>query len=56
MKVYVVTIDGVEVGLTKAKDHNTAEQRMQKKFPGKMVMVAYTEIGPEEEKTANFIR
>lgn len=56
MKVYIVSVDGVEVGLTRATGHNAAEAAMQKKFPGvncnnlPRASVAYTEIGPDDEK------
>ena len=33
MKVYIVSVDGKEVGLTRATGHNAAEAAMQKKFP-----------------------
>jgi len=44
MKVYIVYVDGEEVGYIKAKDHNTAEKKAQKQYPGKNVMVCYTEL------------
>lgn len=44
MKTYIVYVDGVEVGMIKAASHNAAEKKTQKKFPGKSVSVAYTEV------------
>lgn len=44
MKTYIVYVDGVEVGMIKAGSHNAAEKKAQKKFPGKSVSVAYTEV------------
>ncbi len=44
MKTYIVYVDGVEVGLIKAANHNAAEKKAQKKYPNKHVSVAYTEV------------
>jgi hypothetical protein len=44
MKVYIVYVDGLEVGMIKASSHNAAEKKAQKKYPGKQVAVAYTEV------------
>lgn len=44
MKTYIVYIDGSEVGMIKAASHNAAEKKAKKKYPGRNVMVAYTEI------------
>lgn len=50
MKSYLVFIDGVEVPdlVIKAKDHNAAEKKAQKKYanfsPATRVTVEYTEI------------
>jgi hypothetical protein len=44
MKTYIVYVDGVEVGMLKAGSHNAAEKKAQKKYPGKQVSVAYTEV------------
>lgn len=44
MKTYIVYLDGVEVGMIKASGHNAAEKKAQKKFPGRQVSVAYTEV------------
>ncbi len=44
MKTYIVYIDGVEVGMLKAANHNAAEKKAQKKYPGRNVSVAYTEV------------
>ena len=44
MKTYIVYVDGNEVGTLKAGSHNAAEKKAQKKYPGKSVSVAYTEV------------
>jgi hypothetical protein len=44
VKVYVVYVDGEEVGMIKAASHNAAERKAQKKYPGRNVSVAYTEV------------
>ena len=44
MKTYIVYVDGNEVGMVKASGHNAAEKKAQKKYPGKQVSVAYTEV------------
>lgn len=44
MKTYIVYVDGDEVGMIKAASHNAAEKKAQKKYPGRMVSVAYTEV------------
>lgn len=44
MKTYIVYVNGEEVGYIKAGSHNSAEKKTQKKYPGKTVWVAYTEI------------
>jgi hypothetical protein len=44
MKTYIVYVDGNEVGYIKAGNHNAAEKKAQKKYPGQFVMVVYTEI------------
>ncbi len=44
MKTYIVYVDGVEVCMIKAASHNAAEAKAQKKYPGKQVSVAYTEV------------
>ena len=43
--MYIVYVDGVEVRpYIKAAGHNAAEKKAQKKYPGKNVSVAYTEV------------
>lgn len=44
MKTYIVYVDGEEVGMLKAGSHNAAEKKAQKKYPGRQVSVAYTEV------------
>jgi hypothetical protein len=44
MKTYIVYLDGVEVGYIKARSHNAAEKKAQKKYPGRNVSVVYTEL------------
>lgn len=44
MKSYIVYVDGVESGMIKAGSHNAAEKKAQKKYPGRNVQVAYTEV------------
>lgn len=44
MKTYIVYVNGEEVGIIRAASHNAAEKKAQKKYPGKAVQVAYTEI------------
>lgn len=44
MKVYLVYVDGVEVGTLRARSHNAAEAKAQKKYPGRAVSVCYTEV------------
>ena len=44
MKTYIVYVDGNEVGMIRAGSHNAAEKAAKKKYPGKNIAVAYTEI------------
>ena len=45
MKIYIVYVDGQEQkDYIKAGSHNSAEKKAQKKYPGRNVSVAYTEI------------
>lgn len=44
MKSYIVYVDGEERDMIKAGSHNAAEKKAQKKYPGKQVSVAYTEV------------
>ena len=45
MKTYIVYVDGNEVKpYIKAANQNAAEKKAQVKYPGKNVMVSYTEI------------
>ncbi len=44
MKTYIVYVDGVEKGYIKAGSHNAAEKKAQKKYSGRNVSVAYTEL------------
>ncbi len=44
MKTYIVYVDGEEVGMIHAGSHNAAEKKAQKKYPGRNVSVAYTEV------------
>ena len=44
MKTFIVYVDGTEVGYIKAGGHNAAEKKAQKKYPGRNVSVAYTEL------------
>lgn len=44
MKVYIVYVDGCEHGYIHAASHNSAESKAKKKYPGKNVIVSYTEI------------
>jgi len=44
MKVYIVYVDGIEVGMIKAGSHNAAEKKARLSYPGKHVSVAYTEV------------
>jgi hypothetical protein len=44
VKTYIVYVDGEEVGMLKAANHNAAEKKAQKKYPGRQVSVAYTEV------------
>lgn len=44
MKTYIVYVEGEETGTIKAGSHNAAEKKAQKKYPGKHVSVAYTEV------------
>jgi hypothetical protein len=44
VKTYIVYVDGREVGYIKAGSHNAAEAKAQKKYPGRHVMVEYTEL------------
>ena len=44
MKTYIVYVDGVETEYIKAGSHNAAERKAQKRWPGRNVSVAYTEI------------
>mgnify|MGYP007054661714 CR=1 FL=1 len=43
-KVYVVFVDGHEVGLLLARSHNLAERNAQALYPGRNVSVEYTEV------------
>ena len=44
MKTYIVYVNGLERGYIKSGSHNAAEKKAQKKYPGRNVSVAYTEI------------
>jgi hypothetical protein len=44
MKVYIVYVDGIEVGMIKAASHNAAERKAKALYPLQQVMVAYTEV------------
>ncbi len=44
MKSYIVYLDGEEVGIIKADSHNAAEKKAQRKYAGRFVVVAYTEM------------
>lgn len=44
VKTYIVYVDGEERGTIQAASHNAAEKKAQKRYPGKAVSVAYTEI------------
>lgn len=44
MKVYIVYVNGVEVGTIKASSHNAAEKKAAKKHPNAHVSVAYTKL------------
>ena len=47
MKVYIVYVNGLEVGYIKAANHNAAEKKAQKKYndvPPQNVSVIYTEL------------
>jgi hypothetical protein len=44
VKVYLVFVDGIEVGKLRAKSHNAAEKKAAALYPGRSVMVSYTEI------------
>lgn len=44
MKTYIVYIDGVEARMIKAGNHNSAEKKAQKMYPGKQISVEYTEV------------
>lgn len=44
MKTYIVYVDGDEVGMIKASNHNAAEKKAKAKYPNKQVMVCYTEV------------
>jgi hypothetical protein len=44
MKTYIVYVNGQEKGTIKAGNHNSAEKKAQKLYPGSHVMVAYTEV------------
>ena len=44
VKTYIVYVDGMEAGMLKASGHNAAEKKAAKKFPGRNVSVAYTEV------------
>jgi hypothetical protein len=44
MKTYIVYLDGIEAGMITAGGHNAAEKKAQKKYPGRNVSVAYTEV------------
>lgn len=45
MKKYIVYVEGFEQKeLISAASHNAAEKKAQKKYPGKNVSVAYTEV------------
>ena len=40
----IIYVDGEEVGTLKAGSHNAAEKKAKAKYPGKQVLVAYTEV------------
>jgi hypothetical protein len=47
MKTFIVYVDGEELPKTKwikAANHNAAEKKAQKLYPGKNVSVSYTEV------------
>ena len=44
MKTYIGYVDGDEVGTIRAVGHNAAEKKAQARFPGRFVIVAYTEL------------
>ena len=44
MKMYIVYVDGREVGMIKAGSQNAAEKKAKAKYPTANVMVAYTEV------------
>ncbi len=44
MKVFIVYVDGIEVGMLRASGHNAAEKKAKARYPGKQVSVAYTEV------------
>lgn len=50
MKTYIFYLDGVETWFTKtsqyikAKGHNEADKKAQNRYPGRNVMVVYTEV------------
>ncbi len=44
MKSYIVYVDGIEKQVIKAKNHNAAEKKAEKIYPGRFVSVAYTEL------------
>ena len=44
MRSYIVYVDGEEVEIIKAGSHNAAEKKAQKKYPGRFVVVEYTEV------------
>jgi ribosome-associated protein YbcJ (S4-like RNA binding protein) len=45
MKLYIVYVDGIETGgMIKAANHNAAEKKAKKLYPGRNVSVEYTEV------------
>jgi hypothetical protein len=44
MKTYIVFLDGIEAGVLKAGSHDAAEKKAVKKYHGRNVSVAYTEM------------
>jgi hypothetical protein len=42
--MYIVYVDGREVGMIKAGSHNAAEKKAKAKYPNAQIMVAYTEV------------
>jgi len=44
MKVFIVYVDGNEVGYIKASNHNKAEAKAKTQYPNRNVSVEYTEL------------